>query len=167
MNAPASTTDAPPPAARSTFVSVLGWLAIACGALGIVATVNQLAFVGAVAEAPIPNVEPLVTEGLFRLVSGAGVLTLAFSVLLMYAGYALWKRRNWARQTFIALFALGIAANLIWVAFSALLGSAFGQMAAAFGAMFIVFAILALAVAALFFWFIKLLRSPAVKNEFV
>ena len=57
--------------------------------------------------------------------------------------------------------------DLIWVGFSALLGSTFGQMAAAFGALFVVFAILALAVAASFFWFIKLLRSPAVKNELV
>lgn len=155
------------PAPRSTFVSVLGWLAIACGALGIVATINQLVFFGAVAEAPIPNIEPLVQEGLFRFVSGAAVLNLALCVVLVYAGYALWKRRNWARRTFIVLFALGIAVNLIWVAFSVLLGSTFGQMAAAFGAFFVVFAILALAAAALFFWFIKRLRSPAVKNEFV
>lgn len=166
MNTPTSMTDAPPPTPRSTFVSVVGWLAIACAALGIVSTINQLLFVGAVAEAHIPNVEPLVQEGLFRFFRRAAVLNLALYLFLMYAGYALLKRRNWARRMFIVLFALGIAVNLIWVAFAALLGSTFGQMAAAFGAMFVVLAILALAVAALFFWFIKRLRSPVVKGEF-
>jgi hypothetical protein len=165
MNAPVSTMNDPAPA-RSTLVTVLGWLAIACGALGVVAALNQLAFFGDLAGTPAPNMDPALQQGLFRSLRGVAVLNIALSGFLMYAGYALWKRRNWARQTFIVLFALGIAANVIWVVFSALFGSAFAQMSAGVGMIFGVFAIFALAVAGLFYWFIRRLRSPAVKSEF-
>lgn len=167
MNAPAPTMNVTAPAARSTLVSVLGWIAIGFGALGVYSSVAQMVLFSSLAEAPIPNVDPALLEiasGTFR---GMSVLSIALAGFLMYTGYALWKRRNWARRTFVVLFALGIVANVIWVAFSAMFGSLFAQFGAAFGAIFVVFAVFALCVAALFAWFVKRLRSPAVKSEFV
>src|SRR5690606_13297464 len=105
-------------------------------------------------------------EGLSWLMSVITALNVALGAFLMYAGYALWKRRNWARKTFIVLFALGIAANLIWVAFAMLFGSMVAQTGLGFGSLIAVILIVALGFAALFYWFVRRLRSPAVKSEF-
>ena len=167
MNATVPSMNFPAPTTRSTLVSVLGWLAIAFGALGVLSTIVQVSFVRSVTETPLAGMDPALQEAASQSLTGAAVLSIALCGFLMYAGYALWKRRNWARRTFVVLFALGIAANVIWVAFSSLFSSLFAQLGAGFGALFIVFAIFALGVAALFAWFIKRLRSPAVKSEFV
>jgi hypothetical protein len=167
MNAPAPTMNVPASAERSTLVSVLGWIAIVFGALGIYSSVAQMVFFSGLAEAPIPDVDPALQEVAFRSFGVMSVLSIALAGFLMCTGYALWKRRNWARRTFVVLFALGIASNVIWVAFSAMFGSLFAQFGAALGAIFVVFAIFALGMAALFAWLIKRLRSPAVKSEFV
>jgi hypothetical protein len=165
MNAPTSSLKIPAPPARSVLVTVLGWIAIALGTLTVVAALSQFQFFGNLGEIP-SQMDPAVQQGLSRSFQGVALLNVALAGFLMYAGYALWKRRNWARRTFIVLFALGVVANVIWVAISALFGSMLGQLGAAYGAMFAVFAILALGVAGLFYWFIKRLRSPAVKSEF-
>lgn|SRR5690606_18506226 len=166
MNVPGSIVDVPAPAGRSVLVSVLGWLAIASGALTLLAAFNQGELYGMIGEAPIGDVEPAMQEGLSRLVSVVTALNVALGAFLMYAGYALWKRRNWARRTFIVLFALGIAANLIWVVFAMLFGSMLAQTGLGFGPLIVVILIVALGFAGLSYWFIRRLRSPAVKSEF-
>lgn len=166
MNMPGSMVDVPTASGRSVLVSVLGWLAIASGALTLLAAFNQGGLYGMLGEAPIGDVDPAMQEGLSRVMSLVTALNVALGAFLMYAGYALWKRRNWARKTFIVLFALGIAANLVWVAFAMLFGSMLAQTGLGFGPLIVVILIVALGFAALFYWFIRRLRSQAVQSEF-
>jgi hypothetical protein len=166
MSAPAPVLNLPAAAGRSTLVSVLGWLAIVCGALGILSAVVQAAFFNSLSDMPVAGVDPAVKEATTRSLTVMAFLNVAISGFLMYVGYALWKRRDWARRTFVVLLALGILANVIWFFFSLVFGSLFSQLGSGFGAVFGVFGIFAVGVAALFVWFIKRLRSPAVKSEF-
>ncbi len=167
MNAPASTINLPAAAERSTLVSVLGWLAIIFGALGVLSAIGQAAFFNSLSDLPIEGVDPALKEATTQSLTVMALVSVALSGFLAYAGYALWKRRNWARRTFVVLLALGVMANVIWFLFSMFFGSVFSQLGAGFSVVFVVLGIFAVGVVALFVWLIKRLRSPAVKSEFV
>ena len=164
MNASTSAMSAPA-VSRSTLVSVLGWLGIIAGALAAFSALVEFQFFGTLAETPAPEMQPI-QEPLFRWFQGITLVNLAIAGFLMYSGYALWRRRNWARVTYIVLYVIGIVAIVIGVSLSALFGSLFSQFGAAFGAVFVVIALLALGVIALFGWLIKRLNSAPVKSEF-
>ena len=161
----ASTSAMSVPVSRSTLVSVLGWLGILLGALTAFSALVQFSFFGTLAETPAPDMQPI-QEPVFRWFQGITVVNLAVAGFMIYTGYALWKRRNWARVTYIVLFVIGIVANVIGVSLAALFSSLFSQVGAAFGAVFVVVALLSLGVALLFGWFIKRLNSAPVKSEF-
>jgi hypothetical protein len=164
MNASTSVMNAPG-TPRSTLVSVLAWLGIVLGALTACSALAEFAFWGSLAEAP-SDLDPAVQKGLFHWVQGLTLLNLAIAGFMVYTGYALWKRRNWARITYIVLFIIGIVANVIGIAVAGLFGSLFAQVGTPFGVVFVVIALLSLSVIVLFAWFIRRLASARVKAEF-
>lgn len=166
MNTPATTMNVPPPS-RSALVTVLAWLGIAMGALTVCSALSQYLFFEALAETPNAGMDPTMQQGLFRGFQGITLINLAIAGFFIYTGYALWRRRNWARVTYIALFAIGIGANVLGVAMATMFSSLFAQFGTGFGPLFVVVALFSLAVIALFAWFIKRLRSPGVKSEFL
>jgi hypothetical protein len=165
MNTPATTMNVSPQS-RSALVTVLAWLGIGMGVLTLCSALSQYLFFEALAETPATGMDPAVQDGLFRGFQGITLINLAIAGFFIYTGYSLWKRRNWARVTYIVLFAIGIGGNVIGVAMATMFSSLFAQLGAGFGPLFVVIALFSLGVIALFAWFIKRLRSPAVKGEF-
>ena len=171
------------PAARSqhsSFVTGLAWTLILFNALCVLVLLVQNLTLNLVyprlAESAAPGQET--SLAVFR---SLGIVFLALSVFLTYAAYALLKRRNWARLTYIVLFAVAIVSHLVSAALLAAgMGSAVELGLAAAGGgeemveelagvvriTMIVFAIILLAMCVVFGWLIKRLRSPAVQAEF-
>jgi hypothetical protein len=169
-----------PSVRRSDFVTVLAWVLIAFNGFGVLGALLQnlmMNFVmpSVLAHAPADPALDDFPLTVFRVVS---VLFLVFSAFTTYAAYALLQRRNWARQTFIVLFALSIAWNVL---FGAVAVFGFGmtdflgaggstappELRVLFKGMAVAFAIFAFAMAAVFVWLIKRLRSPAIRAEFI
>ena len=170
MNTPVGPT-------QSTFVTALAWILIAFGCLGVVIAIMQNVMVNFVfpqmsAPSGEANAFPLTA---FRIMAAT---MLAVTALVAYAAYALLRRRNWARRTYVVLFAVGAAWNVIWVLIF-IVAIFFGMSLplgafpmptgadAAFKVFIITYAVFALAMAALFAWLAKRLHSPAVKAEFL
>ena len=97
---------------------------------------------------------------------------------MAYAAYAFLLRRNWARRTFILVFALSIAWCVLgFLAFALGFGlarfptSGAGAVPADMRAMLNVMAVMsglfALGICVLFGWLIKRLRSSSVRAEFI
>jgi hypothetical protein len=168
MNAPAPTMNTIAPSSRSTLVTVLAWILLVLAALSAYGAVMQVFFWDSLTELPPPaGVDPVLTQAAAGTARGAGIISVALSAFMMYASYALLRRRNWARRLFVVLFAIGIVANVCFVLMFGL-GAGFlvGALGAAFSALFVVWAIFCVGVALLLGWLIKRLRSPAVKSEF-
>jgi hypothetical protein len=117
---------------------------------------------------------PPFTMIIFRVFA---LVLLSVAVFSTYAAYALLKRRNWARRTFIVLFALGIAWNVLGVlafgiGFSLATLPTSGtdavpfDMQAMLKGMVAVLAVFTVAMSVLFGWLIKRLHSPSIKAEF-
>lgn len=165
---------------RSTFVTVLGWILIALGALALLTSVGRGVWLEVAAQEALAgqpaDVQPAgqLILGLFR---GVSVLNVVLTASLTYAAYAFLARRNWARRTFVVLFAIGLAGNVLTVLlFGTMFGfagaavsqgpSPLGAVGSVFTAMFVFWAVWAIGMAVLLGWLIKRLRSPAVKAEF-
>jgi hypothetical protein len=162
--------------AQSNFVTVLAWILIVFGCLGIFVSLMQNVMVTFVfPQMPAPSQEsyafPLTA---FRIMAATMLTVTAF---FAYAAYALLRRRNWARRTYVVLFLLSAAWNVISalmftiaIFFGASLPlEAFPMPSGAdvaFKAFIVTFAVFALAMATLFVWLAKRLRSPAIKAEF-
>jgi hypothetical protein len=169
-------SPAPP---ESTFVTVLAWILIVLNAMGVFMALMQNVMINFV----MPNIFPSAPgqSGVpfplapFRAI---GLIFLGVVAFLLYAGFALLKRRNWARRTFVVVFGLTIVACVLWVAgfgiallFGGLPQSAQGPMLgrdrSAFMVMIAMFGVYAVAVCVLCGWLIKRLRSTAIKAEFI
>jgi len=169
--------NSPAAAPQSTFVTVLAWLAIALNGFGTLIALMQNVMINFVMPAMIAN-SPKAAAETFPL-SAVRVLFLAFLCIvafMTYVGYALLKRRNWARRTVIVMCALGVAWTLLCILMFAF-GFGFGHfpttpsgapqgMDSAFKAMLVMTSIVSLAMCVLFVWIIKRLRSPSIKAEF-
>jgi hypothetical protein len=164
---------------QSTFITVLAWIMIVFGAFGIFVGLLQnimVNFVFPAFEAAMPHGG---RGGAFPLAFARSlmILALTFSAFLTYAAYALLKRRNWARITFIVLFVISAVLHVIM---AALLGLGVGltgflmagseimpaAVQSAMRVMTISFAIFLLAMAVMYVWLMQRLRSPAVVAEF-
>ena len=173
MNVPASTVP-------STFVTSLAWVLLVFNGLSVFGALMQNMtiniFLAHIPATPAPSGQLLQALPItfFRIV---GLLFLGFAVFTTYAAYALLKRRNWARLTYIALFALGIASNMLfavgfglgfgWTDFPTSGGNAVpGEFHAMLKGMAVAFAAFAVAMSVLFGWLIKRLSSPSIKAEF-
>lgn len=169
------------PTPRSTFVTVLASILLAIGALGVMSSVAQGVWLEASGSqllatqpAEMQQAGELLT-GMFR---GVAILNVVLTGLFTFAAYALLRRRNWARRTFVVLFAIALAGNLLAVLVFGV-GFGFAGLAASTGptplppetgafikAWLVLWAFWAIAASVLFGWLIKRLRSPAIKAEF-
>jgi hypothetical protein len=96
----------------------------------------------------------------------------------LWAAWAFLKRRNWARKTWVVIFALNAASSAFTILafvglsfFAKVPGPQSGQdMPIAFTTVFrvmgIVMGLLSIGFVVLFVWLIKRLRSPEVRAEF-
>jgi hypothetical protein len=174
MNVPASPS-------QSTFVTVLAWVLIVFNGFGVFVVLMQNVMINFMLPSMLATHNPtdqFLETFPITFARVVGIVFLGLAVFITYAAYALLKRRNWARRTFIVLFALGILWNILGaVAFG--LGFGFsdfptpGQgtlppeiLRAMFTGTIVVFAIYAVGTSVLFSWLIKRLRSPSVKAEF-
>jgi hypothetical protein len=172
------TTEARPP--QSTFVTVLAWILVVFGAFGVLSALMQNVMINFMVPQMIAAQQKSGLTSPAFPVTGFRVVGVAFLVVasfIAYSAYALLKRRNWARRIFVVLFCLGIIANCLFalgfgVGFQFAHFPTSGQqamppgMGAAFRVMTIMMAIFAAAIAALFVWLVRRLRSPLVKAEF-
>jgi len=174
MNAPLSIE-------RSTFVTVLGWILVSLSALAFSSSLIQGVLLEVTArellETQPADLQPAgeLLSGLFR---GVSLINVVLTGLLTYAAYAFLRRRNWARRTFLVLFAIGMAGNVMTVlmfgtmsALTSLVASQSpsplpAEAGSLFKGMLFIWALCAIATAVLLGWLIKRLRSPAVKAEF-
>jgi hypothetical protein len=172
--------NTPQPAARSTFVTVLAWVLITFGGFAVFVALMQNVMINVMLPTLVANLPAsgqatqVFPTGVFRVF---GICWLLFASFMTYSAYALLKRRNWARRTFVVLFALGIAWNVLFV-----LGFGFGvgfakfpttgpaavppEMHMMMSAMAAMFGVFALVMSILYGWLIKRLRSASVKAEF-
>ncbi|BCT93946.1 hypothetical protein LYSHEL_29730 [Lysobacter helvus] len=171
---------------RSQFVTAVAWVFIVLSGFGTLIAIGQNVMMqvmfatpeiqGAMSQADTaPGAPPYAglllggTRYIFLFVLLMAVGTLAASIGLL-------RRNNIARVAFIVFLALGIAWQVLGLGLQVLMYShmPFQDMSAEGGpdmrSMFRVIsaftAVLALAVAVVFGWLIKRLRSPAVRAEF-
>jgi hypothetical protein len=165
-------------AKTATFVTVLAWILISFTGLGAASALLQNVFVNLMLS--LPDLDPRGTanqapETFLVLRILIAVLAL-FLIFALVSAIGLLKRKDWARRTFIALFALGIGFHVVLL-FLFLLGAGiFPPFAAARGVrapidsmarlMVIPMGVGALGMSVLFGWLIKRLVSPDVRREF-
>jgi len=167
MNALAPSLPMHSPERRSVLPSVLGWIAIVCGLLGVL---SGLTYASLFIDVPLPTAtgtDAALQQAAVDTFSTAGVAYAVVSAAYAYVGFALWRRRNWARVTTIVLLALGIFGNIVWALISLLFSQLFADFGAMISGVLTFSAIVCVAFAAFFVWCIVRLRSPAVVAEFV
>lgn len=103
----------PKEAPQSTFVTVLAWMIIIFSAFAALVGVMQNIMVNflmpaVIASSPVARGETI-PFALFRVFA---FLLLVFAAFMAYCGYALLKRRNWARRVLIVVCGAGIAWGL-------------------------------------------------------
>jgi hypothetical protein len=168
-----------PSTRQSNFVTILAWVLIIFNALGVLGALMQNIIVNFVFPKVMATAPPGMPAEQFPLTffRTLAFLVLLFEVFVLYAAYALLQRRNWARRTFVVLFALGIAWNVLalvgfglGLGFADLFGVAAQEMPVdprtVFTTIFIGMAVFAILMTVLFVWLIRRLRSPEIKAEF-
>lgn len=167
--------DTQPAATQSTFVTVLAWILIIFNAFGVFVALIQ----GVVVQFVFPAMpragiaDQVIPLGMFQLLVLA---SLALTAFLVYAAYALLKRRNWARRTFVVGFVLAAVWDVLCVIAVVLGASILGEvpvsaadpagLATAFRVLFWSAVVLGIAFAVLFAWLAKRLLSPEIRAEF-
>jgi hypothetical protein len=162
------------PAQQSSFVTGLAWTLIVLYALGVLVLLLQNLTLNLMFDTLVENA-PAGSETTLTLFRSLGFVFLAICLFLTYAAYALLKRRNWARITYIAVFALAIVSHIL-SALGVAMGLAAGsgtamlegspESAAIMRATMIVFVVILLGFTVVFVWLIKRLTSPEIKAEF-
>jgi len=174
-------TDAITSSKAATFVTGLGWVLIVLTAFGLITSVMQnvmFSFILPTVEEQVPVTEQM-PQGFLVAFRVFAVVLLCVSAFLVFAAWSFLKRRNWARKTFVVVFALGAAwSAFVFLAFGLGFGvfdvfreppSAAGMppsFQAVFRVMGIMFGTLAAGVGALLIWLIRRLRSSDVRAEF-
>ena len=171
--------NTPAPVPRSSFVTVLAWVMIAFGVLGVLMALLQFALINLLLPSleggmSLPEPFGMLSIAFFRI---AMLLSLAFSVFMAYAAWALLKRRNWARILFIVLFVISAVMHVVAVAAFVFGFSLVGSLPAGneflppeyqsmLRAMAISFAIFLAVMAVGYVWLVRRLCSPAIAAEF-
>ncbi len=175
-----------PPAPPSTFVTVMAYLSLALGAMGVASGGLQAVMLASVAPGELMHQQfaasgitlPPALLQVFDHLGLLNLLSLLFSAAFTAASWGLLKRREWGRLGFIACLVLGAVlglATLWWMmqlmawintAVSADLAATDPVFAGMQSAMKFMLAISALLVAALHAWIIWKLCTPAVRAEF-
>lgn len=119
---PPALPDMRPPG--NSFVTVLAWLSIAAGALGVVYGVIQLCTALFMPQlqmqmlnptgAPLPPLPPLM-DWYYANNFWIALATVLTSTALLAVSRGVLRRREWARRAFIALLVLGTLWQLAWV----------------------------------------------------
>lgn len=172
--------NTPAPAPRSSFVTVLAWVMLAFGAFGVLMALLQFVLInmllpGFASGMPLPEPFGALSIAFFRI---AMLFSLAFSVFMAYAAWALLKRRNWARILFIVLFIFSAVMHVLAVAAFVFGFSLVGSLPAGneflppefqsvLRAMAIAFAIFLAAMAVGYIWLVRRLCAPAIAAEFM
>jgi len=170
--------NAPEAAPQSTYVTVLAWLTILLNGFGTLIAVMQNVMINFLMPSMIANAPKAPAEA-FPLAAVRVMFfgLLCFAGFMTYVGYALLKRRNWARRTVIVVCALGVVWTLLCIIMFAF-GIGLGRfpptppagappgMDSAFKLMLVMTSIFSLAMALVLGWIIKRLRSSAVRAEF-
>ena len=173
------------------FVSVMAWVSIALGLLGMLYGAMQV-LMGLFLPADFylrmlnpyggqpPPMPPLI-HWLYTHTLMMGVLTLIMSVVLAWVSWGLLKRREWGRKGFIALLVLGTLGQLASIGLlPGLLEATLAMQAGALppgqpippvledmmAGVMLVGGLVALVFAAVHVWIIWKLRTPAVRSEF-
>jgi hypothetical protein len=156
----------------SRFVTVLGWVLIGLTGLAVASTLMQTMVFTLMLS--MPDVQPRGPSAqLSTSVRTFLGLLLAFLVLTLASAVAFLKRVNWARRTFVLLFALAIAFN-VGVLAALVSGVALPSGAPAAGSpldvaarrMVVPLGVAAVVLSAVLAWLIRRLTSPAIRREF-
>lgn len=164
----------------ATFVTVLGWVLVVLSGCSLVTSIMQNVMVSFVLPAMEQDVAQTQQEwsGVMFAVRLLAGFMLCVAAFLLFAAWSFLKRRDWARKTFVALFALSaIVGGLVFLVlglgmgvFDLLPTPHSGQTPPTLGSLFRVMAVMiglvAAVFAALFLWLIKRLRSADVRAEF-
>ena len=174
---------------RSTFVSTVAWVFIVLSGMFTLISVAQNIMVHvmmsgdhmreALAASQQAGQMPPIARFMFGHFGLFFGLMLALGATMLVASIGLLLRKNWARRLFIVMLGVGITWNLGGIVFQLLwFNSMFSaptqappQFQSDFHTMAIVVsvvtAVFTLAIAGLFAWIIKRLRSSEIKREFV
>ena len=161
-------------APQSSFVTVLAWLTLVMGVLGVVSALLQ----GLLATTVLPTLLAEYGGAVTTLLSNLTLISLAFSLFSVWVGLRLLQRRDWARRAMVVLLAIGLV--LAVVGAIACLGALFvvdggvllqaglpEELFSLFRAMLAVLAAGALIIVGVHAWLIVRLRSAGIKAEFV
>lgn len=171
----------PTTAPQSTFVTVLAWIFIIFASFTVAGLLLQMVMLHAAlpmmfkAQGSGNQPDPSLSIAIIR---GFMIFAFAAACFVLFSAWALLKRRNWARRTFVVLLVLGIAFNFLW-ALAAGIGVIFApdpaagtqafpaEMRKAIAIMNVALIVFALATSVLYGWLIRRLRSAPVKAEFI
>lgn len=160
-------------APQSQFVTALAWLTIVVGALGVASSFAQTAMVGVVLTMLATELGSVVAT----LLPGLSLISLAGSLLTLFVGISLLRRRGWARVTMVVLLIVGIVFAIIAVFASLCVllvmdGSLLeqygftGDLQSLLHLVLIVMGVGSVAVVGVHLWLIARLRAPEIKAEF-
>jgi hypothetical protein len=173
---------------RSTFVTVLAWLGIVLGTIGMLATGLQwlivrftmpMSFEALLAD-PSMAETPATIQWMFRHFEALILANLVAVAALLAGSIGLLRRRNWGRLAIVVLLALGIASHVAGVGVQYVVMEQvsridpgpqapvdFEQQFALVRTFVVGFsALFALLFVALYAWLIRKLVSPAIRREF-
>lgn len=169
----------PNEAPQSTFVSVLAWMIIILNGFAVLVGLMQNVMVNFFFPSMFVNSPSARSEAfsftLLRVFAFGFLVSVAF---MTYCGYALLKRRNWARRVLIVACGLGCAWGIVSVLLLALGIIGPGRlpnsgptavppdMRHMFAAMFVMTSMITVGMCVLLGWIIRRLRSPDVRAEF-
>ena len=168
----------------SAFVTVLAWILIVLSGLSSLMLVFQNIWMHTLLADPemqaIFNDMPQEMSGqpmmrfMFRHMAAIAAVSLLACLALLTCAIGLLRRRNWGRLGIIGLLALGIAYQLLsmaWVWFMwrdmGAVGFEPAQFQELMRGMQLISGFVTLVICALFAWLIYKLRTPAVRAEFV
>lgn len=175
-------THASPPAARSTFVTVLAWVFIVLAGLATLISGLQNLMLHTMMPTNLtpptgPGAEhmPAFMRWMLSHIRLFFLAVLLLSASTLAAAIGLLKRRNWARLAIVTLLTLGIVWNLgalvlqqqmMAVPLAGIPGPHHADFEQTFQVMRIASAAIAVGISLLFAWLIKRLCSVDVRAEF-
>jgi hypothetical protein len=166
--------DARPYRHGTRFVTILGWILIACTAVVVASTLLQSLVFTLTLAMPAPpaagaTAPPATMSSAFKTFLG---LLLGLSVLALASAIAFLKRLDWARRTFILLFALTIGFTLVGLVLLAVgvltpaPDPGVGRLDSFARSLRVPMAVGGVVLSGVLAWLIRRLTSPAIRREF-
>src|SRR5881296_1441145 len=182
-------TAIPVASARSTFVTVVGWLFLLLGAL---ATLGSLTGVLVLAATPAATIDAIVSHvaqdsasthllpGFFRVILHhpylVSLMRLVWWAAVVIVSIGVLRRKEWARRSFVAVLGIAIVGVIITLVVGLSIGMSLAaliasrtptrQVPAGMGTGFALASFLEIGVAALLLWLLFKFRSASVREEF-